>query len=45
LAYLPEGFSDVGDISLGRDEILVHGKEFDQVVSVPASGIAATGLA
>ena len=44
LAYLPEGFSDVGNISLGKDEIVVHGKEFDQMVSVPASGIVAAGL-
>jgi len=45
LAHLPEGFNEVRDISLGKDEIRVHGKESGQVVSVPASGIAAAGLA
>jgi hypothetical protein len=45
LAGLPEGFSEVRDITLGKDEILVHGKEASQVVSVAASGIAAAGLA
>jgi len=45
LACLPEGFSEVRDISLGKDEILVHGKESGQVVTVPAAGIAAAGLA
>jgi hypothetical protein len=44
LAHLPEEFSEVRDISLGKDEILVHGEESGQVVSVPASGIAAAGL-
>ncbi|SPE29270.1 conserved hypothetical protein [Acidobacteriia bacterium SbA2] len=45
LACLPEGFSEIRDISLGKDEILVHGKESGQVVTVPADGIAPAGLA
>jgi hypothetical protein len=45
LAYLPEGLNEVGDISLGKNEILVHGREPDQVITVPASGLAAAGLA
>jgi hypothetical protein len=45
LAHLPEGFSEVRDISLGKNEILVQGREPDQVVTLPASGLAAAGLA
>jgi hypothetical protein len=45
LAHLPEGFGEVRDISLGKNEILVQGREPDQVVTVPASGLAAAGLA
>jgi hypothetical protein len=45
LAHLPEGFSEVRDISLGKNEILVQGNEPRQVVTIPASGIAAAGLA
>jgi hypothetical protein len=41
LAHLPEGFSEVRDISLGKNEILVQGREPDQVVSLPAAGLAA----
>jgi hypothetical protein len=43
LAHLPEGFSEVRDISLRKNEILVQGREPDQVVSLPASGLAAVG--
>jgi hypothetical protein len=45
LAHLPEGFSEVRDISLGKNEILVQGRELDQMVTIPASGIAAAGPA
>jgi hypothetical protein len=45
LAHLPEGFSEVRDIRLGKNEILVQGRELDQVVSLPASGLAAARLA
>ena len=45
LAHLPEGFSEVRDISLSKNEILVQGKEPAQVVTLPASGLAAAGLA
>jgi hypothetical protein len=44
LAHLPEGFGEVRDISLGKNEITVQGKETDQVVALPASGLAAAGL-
>jgi hypothetical protein len=40
LAHLPEGFGEVRDISLGKNEILVQGREPDQVVTLPASGLA-----
>jgi hypothetical protein len=45
LAHLPEGFSEVRDLSLSKNEILVQGREPDQVVTLPASGLAAAGLA
>jgi hypothetical protein len=45
LAHLPEGFSEVRDIHLSKTEILVQGKEPDQAIRVPASGLAAAGLA
>ena len=45
LAHLPEGFREVRDIRVGKDEILIEGGGPSQVVSVPASGIAAAGLA
>ena len=45
LAHLPEGFDGVRDISLGKNEILVQGSEPNQVVTLPASGLAAAGLA
>jgi hypothetical protein len=45
LAHLPEGFIEVRNISLGKNEILVHGSAPDQEVSLPASGLAALGLA
>jgi hypothetical protein len=44
LAHLPEGFSEVRDIRLGKNEILVQAMAPDQMVSLPASGLAATGL-
>jgi hypothetical protein len=44
LTQLPEGFVEVGDIRLGKNEILIQGGVPDQVVTVPASGLAATGL-
>jgi hypothetical protein len=45
MVHLPEGFSEVRDISLGKNQILVQGREPDQAVTVPASGLAAAGLA
>jgi hypothetical protein len=45
LAYLPEGFDEVRDISLGKNEILVQGSGRSQQVELPASGLAAAGLA
>jgi hypothetical protein len=45
LADLPEGFREVRDIRLGRNEIRIHGGEAGQVITVPASGLAALGLA
>ncbi len=45
LAHLPEGFSEVRDIRLGKNEIVVEGREPSQVVTLPASGLAASGLA
>jgi len=45
LAHLPDGFSEVRNISTGKGEILVEGSEPSQVVRVPASGITAAGLA
>jgi hypothetical protein len=45
LTHLPEGFSEVRDISLSKNEILVQGREPDQRVILPASGLAAAGLA
>jgi hypothetical protein len=41
---LPEGFSEVRDIRLGKNEILVQGKEPGQTVTLPASGLEAAGL-
>ncbi len=45
LAHLPEGFSEVRDVRLGKNEIVVQGGEPEQVVTIPASGLAALGLA
>jgi hypothetical protein len=45
LAHLPEGFDEVRDISLGKNEILVQGREQNQVATLPASGLVAAGLA
>ena len=45
LAHLPEGFSEVRDITLGKNEILVRGMSPHQMVVLPASGLAAAGLA
>jgi hypothetical protein len=42
---LPEGYSEVRDIRLGKNEVLVQGGEPDQVITLPASGLAAAGLA
>jgi hypothetical protein len=39
LAHLPEGFGEVRDISLGKNEILVRGREQNQAVTLPASGL------
>jgi len=44
LAHLPEGMNEVREISLGKKEILVQGGAPDQVVTLPASGLAAWGL-
>jgi hypothetical protein len=44
LAHLPEGFSEVRDISLEDDAIVVHGGESDQEVRASASGLKASGL-
>jgi hypothetical protein len=45
MVHLPEGLSEVRDISLGKNQILVQGREPDQAVTVPASGLVAAGLA
>jgi hypothetical protein len=45
LAHLPEGFDEVRDIRLEKNEILVEGGEPGQVFTLPASGLAALGLA
>ena len=45
LAQLPEGFSEVRNISVGKDEILLEGSDSSHVVRVPASGISAAELA
>jgi hypothetical protein len=45
LAHLPGGFREVRDISLGKNEILVQGGEINQMVTLPALGLAAAGLA
>jgi hypothetical protein len=45
LAHLPERFNEVRDIRLSKNEIVVQGGEPDQVVTLPASGLAAAGLA
>jgi hypothetical protein len=45
LAHLPEGFVEVRDITLGKNEILIAGAAPDQKVSLPASGLAAAGPA
>jgi len=39
LAHLPEGFDEVRDISLGKNEILVQDREQNQVATLPASGL------
>jgi hypothetical protein len=44
LTRLPEGFNEVRDITLGKNEIQVQGVEPAQVVSVPASGLESLGL-
>jgi len=44
LAHLPEGMNEVREISLGKKEILVQGGAPDQLVTLPASGLAAWGL-
>jgi hypothetical protein len=44
LAYLPERFNEVRDIILSKNEILVQSGEPDQVVTIPASGLATAGL-
>ena len=43
LAHLPEGLSEIRDITMGKNEILVQGMAPDQLVSLPASGLAAAG--
>jgi hypothetical protein len=43
LAHLPEGFTDIRDITLGKNEILVQGAAPDQKVSLPASGLGQVG--
>jgi hypothetical protein len=45
LAHLPEGFGGVRDITVGKNEIRVQGSEPNQVVTLPASGLTAAGLA
>jgi hypothetical protein len=45
LVPLPEGFDEVRDISLGKNEILVQGSGRSQQVELAASGLAAAGLA
>jgi hypothetical protein len=44
LADLPEGFREVSNVSLEESAIVVHGREPDQVIRVPASGLKAWGL-
>jgi len=44
LAHLPDGFTVVRNITMGKGEILVEGGDSRQVVSVPASGISVAGL-
>jgi hypothetical protein len=44
LAHLPEGFSEVRDIRLSKNGIHVQGKDPEQAIRVPASGLAAAGL-
>jgi hypothetical protein len=44
LADLPEGFRAVSNVSLEESAIVVHGREPDQVIRVPASGLKAWGL-
>jgi len=45
LVHLPEGFREVRDITLGKNEILIQGRGPNQAVAIPASGLAASGLA
>ena len=45
LAHLPEGFREVRDISLDKNQIRIQGGEAGQVITVPASGLATLGLA
>jgi hypothetical protein len=45
LAHLPEGFSEVRDVSLGKHEIIIQGGEINQTVTLPASGLVAVGPA
>ena len=44
LAHLPEGFSEVRDIRLSKKAVHIQGKDPNQEISVPASGLAASGL-
>lgn len=44
LAHLPEDFENVRDITLSKNEIIIHGIERGQVYHVAASGLGGTGL-
>ncbi len=43
LAQVPEGFNQIGDIEVGKDEILIKGRGRRTSMHLPASGIAEMG--
>ncbi|HLY62270.1 MAG TPA: hypothetical protein VKV95_16130 [Terriglobia bacterium] len=44
LAHLPEGFKEVREINLRKNEILIYGSARNQRICLPASGLGRMGL-
>lgn len=44
LAEAPDGFEQIHNITLARNEILIHGAGNKQTIRLPAAGLAASGL-